>query len=409
MKKLLEVLLGVLAAIGGFVDIGELVANSEAGARYGLALVWAVLLGLVAILLYAEMSGRIATMSRRPVFDLVRERLGPRLALANLGASIAVNFLTMTAEIAGVALSIELATAVSYLLWVPLVVLAVWIVIWRVKFSLVENALPLLGLALFVFAFAVWRSGADLHALAHQATHPTVPRGQGHPTYFYWAVAVFGGTIMPYELFFFSSGAVEDRWTRQDLFVNRANVYLGFPLGAAAAIAIMAAAGVFLRPEQIQVGHLGQSALPIALELGRLGLGIGLLGFFAATLGASLETTMSNGYIMAQFFGWSWGKLRAPRQDPLFHTTIMVSLAGAMMLALTSLDPIKITEYAIVFSAVALPFTYFPLLLVANDPAYLDDKTNSRFSNLLAMVMLVVITVAAVAAVPLMIATKAGA
>src|SRR5439155_11359445 len=102
---------------------------SEAGARYGVALVWAVLLGLVAIVLYAEMAGRIATLSQRPVFDLVRERLGPRFALANLTASVAVNLLTMIAELCGVALSLQLASSVSYLLWLPLAALAVWIVV----------------------------------------------------------------------------------------------------------------------------------------------------------------------------------------------------------------------------------------------------------------------------------------
>src|SRR5690242_5253128 len=69
MKKFVEIFLGVLTAIGGFVDIGELVANTEGGARFGFALVWPILLGLVVIMLYAEMSGRIATMSKRPVFD----------------------------------------------------------------------------------------------------------------------------------------------------------------------------------------------------------------------------------------------------------------------------------------------------------------------------------------------------
>ena len=207
MKKVFEVLLGVLSAIGGFVDIGELVANSNAGARYGLALVWPVLLGLVVIVLYAEMSGRIAALSQRPVFDLVRERMGARAALVNMFGSVAVNMLTMTAEIAGVALGIQLATDVNYLLWVPAVGVAVWLVIWRVSFSMLENVIGVLGLALFAFVVTVWHLHPDVHAMVHEATHPTVPAGEGRPTYFYWAIAVFGGTIMPYELFFFSSGA----------------------------------------------------------------------------------------------------------------------------------------------------------------------------------------------------------
>ncbi len=355
------------------------------------------------------MSGRIATLSERPVFDLVRERLGERTALVNLIGSVAVNFLTMTAEIAGVALSIQLATDVSYFLWIPLVAFAVWMIIWKVKFSILENVFGILGLALFAFAVAVWQMHPDWHALFSQATHPAVPHGEGHPTYLYWAIAVFGGTIMPYELFFFSSGAVEERWTRKDLFINRANVYLGFPLGAAAAISIMTAAALVLKPANIQVNHLDQAALPVALALGKVGLAVVLVGFFAATFGASLETALSNGYVISQFFGWSWGKLVSPRQAPLFHTVMLVTIILAAGLGLSTIDPVKITEYSIVFSAVALPLTYIPVLIIANDPNYVGDKTNSRTTNAVGFIMLLVVVLAAAAAIPLMIATKAGA
>ena len=60
MKKIFGVTLGILTAMGGFVDIGDLVANSETGARFGMSLAWAVLLGVVGIVVYAEMAGRVA-------------------------------------------------------------------------------------------------------------------------------------------------------------------------------------------------------------------------------------------------------------------------------------------------------------------------------------------------------------
>ena len=62
-----------------------------------------------------------------------------------------------------------------------------------------------------------------------------------------------------------------------------------------------------------------------------------------------------------------------------------------------------------VFSAVALPLTYLPILVVANDPQYVGEHTNSRWLNALSSVYLVIILVAAIAAIPLMILTKAGA
>ena len=60
MKRIFEVFLGVLTAFGGFVDIGDLVANSETGARFGMRLAWVVVVGVIGIVIYAEMAGRVA-------------------------------------------------------------------------------------------------------------------------------------------------------------------------------------------------------------------------------------------------------------------------------------------------------------------------------------------------------------
>ena len=79
MKRGLAVALGILTAIGGFVDIGDIVTNAQVGSRFGLALVWVVVTGVVGICVFAEMSGRVAAVSGRATFDVVRERLGPRV------------------------------------------------------------------------------------------------------------------------------------------------------------------------------------------------------------------------------------------------------------------------------------------------------------------------------------------
>jgi Mn2+/Fe2+ NRAMP family transporter len=67
-----------------------------------------------------------------------------------------------------------------------------------------------------------------------------------------------------------------------------------------------------------------------------------------------------------------------------------------------------ITEIAVIFSVVALPFTYLPILLVANDRAYMGEYRNGRLSNALGAFYLVVIAIVAVAAIPLLIATNMG-
>ncbi len=408
MKKFLEVALGILTAVGGFVDIGDLVAATTTGARFGLSLAWVVVLGVIGIVIYAEMAGRVATVSHRPVFDLVRERLGARVALLNLFASFIVNLLTLAAEIGGIALAVELLTGINYLIWVPPAALLVWLVLWRMRFQLMENLFGLAGLALLVVVVALWRYHPDWGGLLHGAVHPAVPRGEGHPTYWYYAIALLGSAMTPYEVFFFSSGAVEEGWSSGDLLVNRMNVYLGFPLGGALALALMVSATLFLEPRGIDPSHLSQAALPVALVLGRVGLAFAIFAFFVLTFGAALETGLSSGYTIAQYFGWQWGKYVKPAEAARFHLVMLASVVTGALLILTTIDPIKLTEYTLVLSAAALPLTYFPILVVANDPDYMGSKVNSRFTNAAGSVLLVILVVTMLAAGPLMIVTKAG-
>ena len=408
MKRVLSVALGVLTAIGGFVDVGDLVTNALVGARFGVSLLWVVVVGVLGIVVFAEMSGRVAAMTGRATFDLVRERLGPRAGLLNLAGSMAVTGLTFVAEIGGVALALELVSSVNYLLLVPFTGLAVWLVLWRVRFSILENVFGLLGLALLVFAVAVWRLGPDWSSLVDQATHPSVPGSEGVPTYWYYAVALFGAAMTPYEVFFFSSGGVEEHWTRKDLGTSRLNVLVGFPLGGVLSFAIAISTALVLLPAGIEVDTLGQVGLPVSEAVGRVGIAIALLGFFAATFGAACETGLSVGYSVSQYFGWQWGKYVRPREAALFHTVLLLSTIAGVAVLLTTVDPIKVTEYSVVFSAVALPLTYFPILVVANDPDYMGEKVNGRLANGLGQVYLVLVTLAAVAAIPLMLLTKAG-
>jgi Mn2+/Fe2+ NRAMP family transporter len=408
MKRIFAVALGILTAIGGFVDIGDLVANALVGSRYGLSLAWATIAGIVGICLYAEMSGRVAAVTSRGTFDLVRERLGPRVGLANLVASFLVTMLTFTAEIGGIALSIELVTSVNYLLWVPLVALAVWLIIWRVKFSLLENAFGLLGLALIVFAVALWKLNPDWSTLLRQIAVPDKPGKEGLLPYFYYAIALFGAAMTPYEVFFFSSGGVEERWSEKDIRTSRVNVFVGFPLGGLLSLSIAAVAGLTLLPRGIQVDTLAGVGLPVAVAVGKIGLAVAILGFVAATFGAALETGLSCGYSVSQYFGWQWGKYVKPRDAARFHVVVLLSLIAAVGIVLTTINPITVTEYSIVFSAVALPLTYFPILVISNDPDYMGEKVNGRISNTLGTLFLIVILIAAVAAIPLMLLTKAG-
>ncbi|OBB01784.1 hypothetical protein A5662_12920 [Mycobacteriaceae bacterium 1482268.1] len=408
MGKIFSVALGILTAIGGFLDIGDLVTNAIVGSRFGLALAWVVPVGVLGICLYANMAGRVAAVSGRATFEIIRERLGPRAAAANLSASFFINVMTLTAEIGGVALALQLATDVGRMMWIPVAAFGVWVVIWRVKFSIMENVTGLLGLCLIVFAVSVFALHPNWGDLMHQATASTIPPQESAATYWFFAVALFGAAMTPYEVFFFSSGAVEEHWTAKDLGTSRLNVIVGFPLGGILSIAIAACAAIVLLPNQIEITSLSQTVMPVVAAGGKLALAFAIVGIVAATFGAALETALSGGYILAQFLGWPWGKFRRPAEAARFHVVIFVTIVVGAAVLFTGVDPIQVTEYSVVFSAIALPLTYLPILIVSNDSQYMGDETNGKMTNMLASVYLVIILAASLTAIPLMIVTGAG-
>ena len=78
------------------------------------------------------------------------------------------------------------------------------------------------------------------------------------------------------------------------------------------------------------------------------------------------------------------------------------------ILIISGIDPIAVVQYSIVFAVVTLPFTYFPMLVIAADRRVMGEHANGRLANALGWLFLVLTTIAALAAVPLLVITHGG-
>jgi manganese transport protein len=405
LKKYLGVALGVLSAIGGFVDIGDLVFTTSAGALFGYQLIWAVILSVIGIVVFAEMSGRVATVTKRPVFSVVRQRMGFGLGLVTLIGSEIVNILTLAAEAGGVALVISLLFNVSYPALLAPAFLCLALVIWITPFEWIERIFGYLGLGLVVYLVAA----INLQPNLGDAADGLVPHLQSSATYLYFAVGLVAAGLMPYEVYFYSSGSVEEGWKApDDLQLNRINAILGFGLGGILSIALIAVAAQVFHPIGVQPEFLGTTMLGAQASLGTAGLILAAGGILFAVGGAAIDTCFSGAYTLAQFLGWEWGKYRHPQGAPRFTITWMVLLGLGLVIISTGVDPVIVTEYAVIGSVVALPLTYLPVLLIASDPKYMGEHVNGRFAKAVGWFYMAVIAIVAVAALPLLFITNAG-
>jgi manganese transport protein len=405
VKKLFQVALGIIAAIGGFVDIGELVFNTQAGADFRYQLLWAVPVGVIGIVVFAEMTGRVAAVSGRPVFDVVRLRMGLNVGLLTLVASLLINLLTLAAEVGGAAIVLQLLFDLNVSTLILLTVVALVLIVYFVPFGGIERIFGYLGCALLVYVAAA----IHLKPNWHQVGQGLIPSWHSSALYAYFVVGVIGAALVPYEVYFYSSGAIEDRWSVKDLGLNRANSVLGFALGGILSIALIVVAGEVFFDPQIQPGYLGTTALGAQRAFGEAGLVLALLGMLFAVGGAAVECAFSGAYTLAQFAGWEWGKYRRPREAPRFTLAWLVFFALAFVIVETGVDPVLLTEYAVILSVVALPMTYLPALLIARDRTFMGEHANGMLANALGWLYFAIILLVALAAIPLMLITDGGA
>jgi manganese transport protein len=124
--------------------------------------------------------------------------------------------------------------------------------------------------------------------------------------------------------------------------------------------------------------------------------------------GAAIDSAFAGAYNVAQFLGWEWGKYQTPARAPRFTVAWVIMLLLGFAIIVTGVDPILVTELSVIFSVVALPLTYIPILLVANDRSYMGSHTNGRLANVFGVLYLVILLATAAAAVPLLVLSNMG-
>ncbi|SEJ14206.1 NRAMP family divalent metal transporter [Paraburkholderia diazotrophica] len=402
MKKLLEISLGVVTSVGGFLEMGSLSTAAQGGAAFGFKLVWPIVLGTLCIVFLTEMSGRFAAVSKHTIADGIRDRFGIRFFLFPLVATLIVNTLVLSAEIGGVGVALEMATGIQHQWWaLPVAVLA-WFALWRSTFGLIEKGMSLLGLVTLSFVAAAVALRPDWHQVA-SGVLPSLPH-HDPANYWFTVVSILGASITPSLFLFYSSGAVEDRWDRGYLGANRAIAGLGMAFGGGISLTVLiAAACVFPAHGITRVENYHQLPMMLVTVFGFGGFVLFIASLAFACFGATLEIALEQAYFVAQGFGWNWGENRMPREDPAFTLVYTCALAiGAIPIAV-GVDPLKLTVFSMALTAMSLPLTVVPFLSLMNDESYVGDHRNGAFSNAVVIAIVALSFVLAIVTVPLQI------
>jgi Mn2+/Fe2+ NRAMP family transporter len=134
---------------------------------------------------------------------------------------------------------------------------------------------------------------------------------------------------------------------------------------------------------------------------GRRGFYLFVAALAIACLGAALELSLATGYSIAQAFGWNWGENLEPRKAARFAAGYSGFIALAALLVLTGIEPMKLTLFSMAITAVVLPLSVAPFLVLMNDRRFMGEQVNGRLSNAVVVFTVGLAAVIAIVAIPL--------
>jgi Mn2+/Fe2+ NRAMP family transporter len=401
MKKIVEIALGLVTSVGGFLEIGSITTAAQAGADFSFRLIWAIVLGGLCIIFLVEQAGRFSAVSGRTIPDAIRERFGFNYFAFLYLVLALVSLLVLAAEIGGVCIALELATGIKFVWWTLPAAIVIWLVMWKGTFGVIEKGVSVLGLVTLCFVVGAF----VIHPPWSQVLRWALPSLPQQNTAHYWfvAVSILGASISPYLYFFYSSGAIEDEWNEGYVGVNRIIATGGMTFGSVISIAVLILAAMIFAPAGVKLEHYTQLPQLLTPVFGYWGYWLLVASVGIACLGAALEITLEIAYLTAQGFGWNWSENQPPKAEARFAAAYTLTLIVAALVTLTAIDPLTLTIFSMALTAATLPVSIVPFLFLMNDYSYVRVYRNSWFSNAVVIVIISLAFVLAIVSIPLQI------
>jgi NRAMP (natural resistance-associated macrophage protein)-like metal ion transporter len=382
---------GILVA-AAFIGPGTVTTASIAGARFGFALLWALVFSVLATILLQEMAARLALVTRRGLAETLRSSyrhswLG-RAAVILVVAAVGVgNAAYQTGNITGAALGLESISDIGLDWWALLVGLVAAGLLASGTYPVIEKLL--IGLVLLmsvVFLLTLAMVRPSFGAMLEGLLLPSLPPGS-----LLTVMALIGTTVVPYNLFLHAS-AVQEKWAadvdvKQALHESRVDTSLSICLGGIITLAVLgtSAAAFFGSGIEFSAANMSEQLEPLLGENARYFFAAGL---FAAGLSSAVTAPLAAAYAVCGVMGWP-KDLRGKR----FRQVWLAVLVCGTAFSVAGIRPLVAIHFAQAANGFLLPLCAVFLLLVMNRPDVLGTYVNKFWANALGAIV-VLVTVA---------------
>ncbi|OGP79581.1 MAG: Mn transporter [Deltaproteobacteria bacterium RBG_16_64_85] len=371
-------------------DAGGIATYSIAGAHYGYSLLWTLIPITVALIVVQEMVARMGVVTGKTLADLIREKFGVRLTFFLLSALLIANLGNTVAEFAGWAAALEIF-GISRYLSVPIGAIAVWFLVVKGTYRVVEKIFLIAATIYFTYAVSAWLGHPPWGTVALNLVTPYI-RMDG--AYIMLLIGMVGTTIAPWMQFYLQSAVVEKNIQVEDYKYCRADVIVGCFVTDIVALSIIVACGATLFTAGIRITDAKDAALALSPLAGKYASVLFAVGLANASLFAASILPLATAYSVCEGMGWESGIDKNFRTAPHFfwlYTGLIV--AGAILVLYPSAPLILIMYLSQVANGILLPLVLIYMLKLINDRELMGDYVNSKSFNRIAWTTTVVMIV----------------
>lgn len=383
-------------------DPSGIATYSQAGARFGPALLWTAILSYPLMVSIQEMCARIGLVSNHGLTGVIKRNYPKPLLYLIVIVSYPSITLNIGADIAGMG-------AVGNLLFpgIPSFVFSVFftailmysIIFWN--YHKIANILKWLCITLFSYIIIPFLIKTDWLLVLKSTFIPSVENSKD---YFMALVGILGTTISPYLFFWQTSVEVEEMRERK-LFVDKkiihgmqTDVKGGMLLTNIVFFFIILTSGTVLFNAGIHnINTVEEAAKALQPLAGNMAYALFSLGVIGTGLLAIPVLAGASSYMMAEVFDWEEGLDKKFHEAKGFYITIIISLLIGLLIQFLGISPVKALLWSAILYGVTAPVMIAVILHICNNKKIMGRFSNNRLSNSLGFATLILMLASAIA------------
>ncbi len=373
-----------------FIGPGTVTVCTLAGVNFGYALLWAMVLSIVATIVLQEMAARLGIVSQKGLSEIIRSEIkNPALRLFAiiliLSAIVIGNAAYEAGNISGGALGMQTLLGNPILqiegfkvnVMSLLIGIVAFVLLYIGNYKILEKALVFLVILMsLAFLTTAIITKPNLLEVAKSIVVPKFPEGS-----ILTIIGLIGTTVVPYNLFLHASLAKTKWKDKSDLGFARKDTIIAVIIGGIVSMCIMISASAIPSQDISNAADLAKGLEPLFGVNAKYFLSIGL---FAAGITSAITAPLAAAFVASGCLGWD-----ADFKSKKFRAVWMFILGLGVVFSTIGFKSIEIIKFAQVANGLLLPIIAGFLLWVMNKASVLGAYKNSKLQNGIGVVILV--------------------